>query len=183
MRHVLPAALCALVLVLAGCGEEESGPLFDPGAMQDVAGGMNELGEQMEAGEIELTDDLMEEYVKIATEIRNDAKKGKASQVAILGKYGWSWGRWQATLLKVHAMSQTMSVGARPKLAHAIQGFENQMAAMKGKPDSEARLKRLETQRDSLQKALDRLPEANSLAAKNAAVLERWMPKIDAIDK
>ncbi len=187
MRYVSIAFVFACVLCLAGCGDDEDsggGSLFDPGAMQDYAKDMEKLGKEMESGTIELTDELMEEYVKIATELESVSKEGEAGSLKILNKYGWNWVRWASVSAKVHAgMAQTMSQSSRPKLEEAVERLNNQIKNAKDNPEAAAALKGLEMQRDNLQKSLENMPVVDSVMAKNQAVLERWRAKIEAIGK
>jgi hypothetical protein len=134
---------------------------------------------------IELTDALMETYLTIVKQ----AKAADNSGVAYLSRHGWSLEQW----MKVSAaVTQGLTATSRIQLGDA---------AAKSKADLDERIaaieKQLETapaaERAELQKQLDALKAGRStfgklepvtdLERRNAATVERWKPKLDALSK
>ncbi len=183
MRYVSLAFVLACGLGLAACGDEEPADVtaVDPGG-DGAANPADEVREQMTVEELVLTDEVMEQYVAIATEIKRLREEGQADLLKALERHGWSAERWNAIVREVSShRSPQVSPAAREKMESNIAMLEKQIESMKAKPGTEAAVKRLSGTRDALQRALDDLPGGDSLAAKNQAVIERWKAKIDAI--
>lgn len=174
-----PTVLLVCSLFLCSCGGNDPSVDPDEPTVPDADQAANEQP-------IELTDELMEQYVVIAKEAQAASNAGS---MAFLATHRWSLERW----MKVSAaVTQGMISASRAQLGDAAATSRADMD--KRITAIEAQLKTApESERAALQMQLDALKNARSMMAgfgaptdldrRNAETLKRWMPKLEAIGK
>ncbi len=183
-RTALICAFVCVLLVLAGCGKDEPTQeealrdLFSgKGAGFPGAGGETDptkVWEQM--GKIELTDAMMESYVKLIEKMQSAAGRPDA---AMLKAYSLNWQQWAAI---GGAVARAQVATSKSKM---VTNLEKQIEKTQKKLD-EAPESRKQSYRDMLRgyrqslASMKDLPDATDLDRKNQAVIERWMDRIRA---
>ena len=180
MRRTLLTLLLAS-LALAGCGGEDS----------SSGGGGTPRGAGMvpPLAEVELTDALMEEYVKLLGELRQRTKRGETG-LQWLGAYGWNAERWayiQQGVTQAFAMKAMGSLSATAsRYDEMVADLESRVAGATGtqKQILETQLEGLRKSRESMQVARQQTSAWDTpVGRKNLEVLERWMPRIEDATK
>ncbi len=136
---------------------------------------------------VELTDELLEQYVAIAKEAK---AAGESGGFAFLAKHRWSMERWMqvsATVAQGLASAGRAQVG--DAAASAMKEFDQQIA------DAEAQLKSAPAgERAALQMQIDALKSARAMAGgasvkvsdldrRNAETLKRWLPRLEEVNR
>jgi hypothetical protein len=163
--------------LLAACSEQDGSSRDDGSAADASAVPQN----------VELTDALMEKYVAISGELK---KVGESGFAALLTRHGWSAERWTqvyATVAQgmISAMNATVSASHDEALKQydaSIAELQSQIAEANEEQTADLRPSLEELKRARAELASSRV-EASDLDRKNAEVLQRWMPRLEAAAK
>lgn len=180
MKTLLIPLTLGLLLCLPACGGAASaGETTDPDP--------NAADQAHEDAPIELTDALMEQYVQIIKEAKGAADKGS---LAFLARYGWSLERWTKVVGAVSAgMVSAMQAQMADSAAKTMQDVDRQIQDLKerGKTAKGEEKKSIDAQLEVLEgmKAMQTGAQlkVTDLDRRNAAVVERWRPRIEAIEQ
>ncbi|MBK9387469.1 MAG: hypothetical protein IPN34_21865 [Planctomycetes bacterium] len=136
---------------------------------------------------VELSDALMEKYLAIYQEVK---KAGESGVAALLTRHGWSLERWtqvSATVTQgmISAMNATVSASHDEALKQydaSIAELESQIAEANEEQAAGLKPSLEELKRARAELASSRV-QASDLDRKNAEVLQRWMPRLEAASK
>lgn len=188
MRHLFIATALTAALGLSACGDEKKGQV-QPSLRDTLAGKgdgspFGEGGIRAEdlvdvlknAGQIELTDAMMETYVDRMRELK---EAGATATQAWMKSHGMDWRQWLAI--------STVIAGSKSHIAISdqLQSAEKRLADVRSKlegaeeanrPTLEATVRGYEKQLEVLRK----MPGATDLDRKNQALLKRWAERLEA---
>lgn len=176
MKIATSSVLCSLLLF--ACGDKSS-----KAAEPSPDGFVDETHDAASEKPIALTDKLMEDYVEIAREMK---KAGNAGNVAFLTRFGWSMERWVQVS---NAVAQGMMSAGRAQMSEMAKASNAEIdrtiadltARLKAAPEAEREA--LKAQLEALQASrisLGEFGQASDLDRRNAEVLERWKPRLEA---
>jgi len=165
------ALVVTLCLAFAACGDDK-----DPGkAFEDATGGSAE-DILKTGGKIELTDEMMERYVKLVKELKGlDGRPG----AALLARYHFDLKQWLGVSMIIGSSAARSAMsGIRPKLEEQLKVLKEKLstASEDQKAMYEAQIEGLEAQLESL----GDYGEANEIDKHNMEVIERWKDRIEA---
>lgn len=181
------ASACLAGLLLAACGGEEK--KSEESALRDFfegKGGMppgmtgdgpDPTADWAKLGQIELTDEMMGNYVKLIEKAKNLRGRPDAG---LLQAYSLDWRQWLAISTAITRAEVATGKGS------LIENYEKQLANARKRlaeaPEDrkeayESMVKGYEDALAGLEKAL---PDATDLDRKNHALVQRWMDRIKA---
>jgi hypothetical protein len=183
-------AVCLVACVFVACGgDEKKDPLSDlmagqggltPGQFPMPGGGPTGAEAWEQLGNIELTDEMMANYVKLLAKFRD--AKGRP-EAGLLAAYQLDWRHWVAINAAIaRASVATHKPQATATLKRQLELEREKLAAAKPemKARHEAQVKALE---DALERTRASLPDATPQDRQNQAVVQRWMERIQAVQR
>jgi hypothetical protein len=204
----IPLALAVLfaALALAACGDSKPTPEEEArsaleralrGETPGLPGGLTPTGLPVGAGgssgnpfgqAVELTDAMMQEYLDLSKELLARGRSGMPP-LDLLAARGWDLGRWafvsQQVALAATAHGAAGLSETAAKTEKRIAELEQKLASASDsqRPMLEAQLKAMQAQREGIAEGLKQLGgDADSpLMRKNREVLERWLPRLQAV--
>ena len=175
-----PAALLASVLFLCSCGGNDAAAAPDDPAIPDADAAAA-------APPVELTDELMEQYLVIAKEAK---AVGDAGGFAFLTRHHWSIERWsQVSAAVMQGMMSASLAQVGDAVATSVLEMDKQIkdleAQLKSAPEDDRA--GLQMQLDAVRTGRDQIGamtgKVTDLDRRNAATLQRWMPKLEEVSK
>lgn len=176
--------LCSLWLIAAACGGKDKAGTTGDARTDDPAGIVDPTAAEQP---VELTDKLMEQYLAILKEAKSAADAGG---MKFLTKYGWNMERWVQVSAAVasgvgsagKAQFGDAAAKAGDQFADQIRAAEARMATANAEEKA-----LLREQIDALRTAQKEFGAAatsvTDLDRRNAEVLQRWLPKLQAVQE
>lgn len=179
--HIPHWLSCSLLMLAAACGGERSAGTTGENQPDAVSGNDDAAAADQP---VELTDKLMEQYLAILKEAKSAADAGS---MKFLTKYGWNMERWvQVSAAVASGMGSAGRAQVGDAAAKVDADFGNQIR------DAEAKLATAnDEEKTMLREQIEMLRNAQKelgataatvtdLDRRNAEVLQRWLPKLQA---